>query len=295
MHIGILSVKNTQYHPNRRLREAGVSAGHRVTVIHTRNCLSEISRGMVSLKSPVGKDPLDVLFPRIGATINDFALAVVRHFEASGIRVVNGSCSILLARNKYMSLQTLSAKGIRVPDSYLVINPKGFQGAVRRLGGYPVVVKTLNSRQGTGVVLVDSQATADFLAESAMDLARGLLIQEFIPPEGRRDIRAFVIGTRVITAMELKPHLNDFRSNIHLTGEGRAVTLPKMWEGMAVQASEAMGLEIAGVDILVDQEGQAKVVEVNYSPGFKGLEAASGLDVASEIIQYGACCQRGAP
>ncbi len=287
MNIGILSVKDQTYHPNRRLMEAGSRLGHRVSLIHTRECLSGTgARGMnVQILHDSDFRP-DVILPRIGATINDYAMAIVRQFELAGIPSVNGFFSILSARNKFSCLQTLSLHNLPVPDSYLVINWNGFREAVENLGGYPVVVKSLRSRQGAGVALIQSPPMAEFVLNNLQEMSQGLLVQEFIPTGSRKDIRAFVIGDRVICAMELKPNADDFRSNVHLTGHGRAYRPDPQLIELAVRSSRALGLEISGVDIILDEKGKAKVIEVNYSPGFKGIEAATGADVASEIIDY---------
>ena len=291
--IGVLSVRDRRYHPNRRLIEAALRFGHNVTLIHTRDCLSELDPAGSKIKIAAGDGYPDVLLPRIGATINDYALTIVRHFERSGIRVINGFDSILLARNKFLGLQALAHNGIAVPHSYLVINFKGFERAVAALGGYPVVTKMPSGRQGTGVALVDSSAMAAFIMHNVQDIANGLLVQEYIPQRGRRDIRAFVVGDRVIGAMELMPKAEDFRSNIHLTGEGTPAILDKSLSALAIGSAKALGLEVAGTDIIVDESGRARVIEVNYTPGFRGLERATGLDIASNIIAYVADKVRG--
>ena len=285
MHIGILSVRDEAYHPNRRLMDAAVQKGHRVSLIHTRNCLSCISNGRPTLKLNRGDLP-EILLPRIGATINDYALSVVRHFEFSGVSVVNGFESILMARNKFMGLQILARHGISVPDSYLAVTREGFERSVEQLGGYPVVAKMPSGRQGNGVMLVESRATASFVMTHLQDNARGILVQEYIPPDGRTDIRAFVLGERVLGAMSLEPGPGDFRTNIHLTGQGRGLTLGRTFSKLAVRSSRALGLEISGVDIILQENGSPKVIEVNYSPGFRGLEQATGMDIANRIIHY---------
>ena len=285
MHIGILSVRDEAYHPNSRLMGAAVQMGHRVSLIHTRDCLSCIRDGRPTLKLPRDDLP-EILLPRIGATINDYALSVVRHFELSGIRVVNGFESILMARNKFMGLQILARHGISVPDSHLVVTREGFERCVEHLGGYPVVAKMPSSRQGNGVIRVTSRATASFVMHNLQDNTRGILVQEYIPPEGRTDIRAFVLGDRVLGAMALEPGPADFRTNIHLTGQGQMMALNPSLSKLAVQASCTLGLEISGVDIILDKNGFPKVLEVNYSPGFRGLEQATGIDIARRIIHH---------
>jgi ribosomal protein S6--L-glutamate ligase len=285
MDIGILSVRDKRYPPNQRLMEAASQSGHQARLIHTRDCLSGIQCGRLKLNIRGCERP-DALLPRIGATINDYALGVVRQFELSGVPVVNGSGAIFLARHKFLSLQALAAAGLPVPDTQLVVNLSGFHDAVNGLGGYPVVAKMPSSRQGSGVVRVDSPIISDFVMENLQDNTRGVLVQEYVPPEERRDIRAFVVDGEVVAAMELRPNSGDFRSNIHLTGLGKGVRLDRDLSELAIRSAEVLGLEIAGTDILVDKDGGPKVIEVNYSPGFRGLEAATGLDIASRIIGY---------
>jgi len=285
MVIGILSVQDERYPPNQRLMEAAAQSGHRARLIHTRDCLSEIECGRVTVAIDGCERP-DILLPRIGATINDYALGVVRHFELSGVPVVNGFGAILLARHKFLTLQTLAAAGLPVPDTRLVVNLRGFQEAVKWLGGYPVVAKMPSSRQGSGVVRIDSGVTSEFVMENLQDNSRGVLVQEYLTPEDRRDVRAFVVGGRVVGAMELTPLAGDFRSNIHLTGLGKGLTLDRDLSELAIRSAEVLGLEIAGTDIILDKEGTPKIIEVNYSPGFRGLEQATGVDIASRIIGY---------
>ncbi|MBW2708741.1 MAG: RimK family alpha-L-glutamate ligase [Deltaproteobacteria bacterium] len=290
MHVAILSVRDKTYHPNSRLMAAAVEMGHRISLIHTRDGLSCIQGGRQAVRLPEPDFPEtdlpDILLPRVGATINDYALSVVRHFALSGTRVVNGFESILMARNKFMGLQRLAKHGISVPDSYLVVTLEGFERAVEQLGGYPVVAKMPGSRQGDGVMRVENQATASFVMNNLMDNARGILVQEYIPPEGRTDIRAFVLGDRVLGAMALEPGPADFRTNIHLTGQGRMITLSPDLSKLAVRSSRALGLEISGTDIIIDKNGFPNVIEVNYSPGFRGLEEATGINIAERIIHY---------
>jgi len=285
MHVAILSVRDETYHPNSRLMAAAVEMGHRISLIHTRDCLPSIQGGQQTVRLPEADLP-DILLPRVGATINDYALSVVRHFEFSGTRVVNGFESILMARNKFMGLQRLAKQGISVPDTYLAVTQAGFERSVEQLGGYPVVAKMPSSRQGNGVMRVENQATASFVMNNLMDNTRGILVQEYLPPEGRTDLRAFVLGDRVLGAMSLKPNPGDFRTNIHITGQGRLLTLNPSLSKLAVQSSRALALEISGCDIILQENDSPKVIEVNYSPGFRGLEHATGIDIAKRIIHY---------
>ncbi len=286
MHIGILSARSPKTYPNRRLVQAAFMLGHSAAVVHPKTCFSEIRRGSIRVKAPERTAAVDVILPRIGATIKDSALTLLRQFELSGIPVVNGTRAIGLARNKFAALQALAEQGVRVPYTYFVSNVKTFRKAVKILGGYPVVIKTPQSRQGTGVALVDSQRTGEFFFEHFPAETTGMLVQEYLPPDHRHDIRAFVIGGRVVAAIVLRPRKGDFRANLHLRGSGAPVKLDKKMSALAVRTAEAMTLEISGVDIIVQEGGSAKVLEANYSPGFRGLEAISNQDIAAEIVRY---------
>jgi ribosomal protein S6--L-glutamate ligase len=286
MRIGVLSARGLEAHPNQRLVASGRALGHPVTLIHPKDCLAHVSGDATRIQMKGVPDGLDAVLPRIGATINDYALTLVRHLELSGLKVVNGFHSILLARSKFLTLQTLDKGGIPVPNSFWVSNKVNFEKAVADLGGYPVVVKTPASRQGQGVVLVESRVTAGFIMANLAVSTTGILVQEYIPPETRRDVRAFVVGGELVAAVELSPGKGDFRSNIHQGGNGRRLTPNEDLTILSLSASKALGLEIAGVDMVIRDDGRTQVLETNYSPGFKGLEEITGIDIASRIIAF---------
>lgn len=295
MKIGILSMRGRGYHPNRRLFEASALLGHHAFLVDPTRCIPEIRDGSCGLRCGGKVLRPDVLLPRLGATIKDFSVTLIRHAEESGIRVINGHRAILLARNKFLTLQRLGAEGLPVPDTCLVTNRKNLDLAVSRLGGYPVVVKTVDSRQGMGVALLDSPLTGGFIIHTFEEKRRGLMVQRYIPPEGRADIRAFVLGGRVAAAVQVSARRGEFRANVHLGGRSRKITLPESLERLAVSAARALGLEIAGVDLIVDPLGRPWILEVNYSPGFRGLEASTGLDIASHIIRHATEERKGVP
>jgi len=286
MVIGILSSRNRRYHPNQRLMRAGAELGHTMLLIDPIECLSRLHHGGLGIHFP-GTDPtLDVLLPRLGAIVRDFSLVLIRHMELMGVHVVNGFQSILLARNKFLTLQTLAAGGLPTLESYHVGTFREFERAVAGLGGYPVVAKKLSSRQGVGVILVDSPLTGEFTIANCLGDGLGLLVQRYVDPSERTDIRAFVVGDQVIGAMELKPKNGDFRSNVHQGGRATPAQIPETLAAMALHAARAIGLEIAGVDLIIDGHNRANVLEVNYAPGFKGMEACTGQDIASQVIGY---------
>ncbi|MEE9612482.1 MAG: RimK family alpha-L-glutamate ligase, partial [Desulfatiglandales bacterium] len=192
---------------------------------------------------------------------------------------------ILLARNKFLTLQTLFRNAIPVPESRYASNWLHFEKAVSRLGGLPVVIKALSSRQGRGVFLIDSVEKYKPLLNDFLSTGHGVLIQEFIPPEKRKDIRLMVVDKKVAGAMALIPRKGDFRANIHRDARAEKIRLTKEMSRLAIKSTQALGLDISGVD-MIEQDNSLRVIDVNYSPGFKGLEKCTGKDVAAEIIKY---------
>ena len=286
MNIGIVTVRGSDYHPNRRLRKAASEQGHRITLIHPYRNWPGIMGNEPGVVRQVEISPLDVVLPRQGATVGDSCLALIHHFSLMGIPVINDLNSIRLARNQFHTLQALAEARIPVPDTLFVNSQKGLQEAVEQLKGYPVVVKQVSGRQGKGVILVETKYHLESAAHEHLDKRKGLLVQRFIPPIGRQDVRVLIVGGKIAGAMELRPEEGDFRANYHLNKESLPRNLSPELKEIALKATAAVGLEIAGVDLIVDKNDRAGIIEVNYSPGFKGMEAATGLDIAAEIVEY---------
>ena len=286
MNIGIITIRGSGYHPTRRLHEAAVERGHRVTVVHPNQVWPRLESGKHRLVGRPGVESLDVVMPRQGATVGDSCLVLLHHLNLMGIPLVNDLDAILLARNQFLTLMTLTESEIPVPETVFVNSAEGLQEALDKLGGYPVVVKQVSGRQGKGVHLVNNHQDEQHIRGYHLDQRKGLIVQRFIPPKGRQDIRVLVIGGKTAGAMELVPEEEDFRANFHLSGKSQSKDLPPDLEEIALKAAETVGLEIAGVDIIVDQEGRISIIETNYSPGFQGLETATGLDIAGRIVDY---------
>jgi ribosomal protein S6--L-glutamate ligase len=286
MNIGIITVRDSDYHPNRRLAEAAAQHGHKTILLHPYRLWPVLVENKPGVSGQTDVETLDVVLPRQGATIGDSCLAFIRHISLMGIPLVNDLDSILLARNQFQTLQVLAASRILVPDTLFVNSPEGFKPAIARLKGYPVVLKQVSGRQGKGVILVDNELHLDSAINDYLDKRKGLLVQRFIPPAGRKDIRVLVVGGKIVGAMELKPKRGDFRANYHLNQIGRSKIMSAKLEQLALKAASQLGLEIAGIDFIVTQEGKVLVIEVNYSPGFKGMEATTGFDIAAKIIKY---------
>lgn len=284
MNIGIVTVRGPDYHPNRRLLEAAGTRGHAATLIHPYQSWPAVVDGGLQVRG----DPLavDMLLPRQGAEIGDSSLSLLEQAALSGVTVVNGPEAVRTASSKYRTCRALALAGVPVPETVLVNTPDAAAKASEAVGGYPVVAKPPSGRQGRGVFLAsDEEALRGYLAEAA-DLQRGIVIQRFIGPEKRRDLRILVLGAGAAGAMAMKPQGGDFRSNFHLTGESAPTRLERPIETLATAAAAAVGLQIAGVDLVIDAAGRPWILEVNYAPGFRGLEAATGLDIARAIIEH---------
>jgi ribosomal protein S6--L-glutamate ligase len=289
MDIGVVTVRDDSYHPNRRLMEAAEKRGCSLCLVDPYRCGPWIANGGLKMGGEFSGDLPQVILPRQGAQIGVSSLTVLSHFEAMGLKMVNTVGAIRIASSKFLSLQALAAKGIRVPDTVFANSARLFYAGIEYLGGFPLVVKKLSSRQGKDVFLMENSRDADQMVIRHLEPASGLLIQHFISPESRSDIRVMVINGKIAGAMELAPPPGDFRSNYHVSGQSSPARLTDEICRMALGAARSVGLDIAGIDIILDAEGVAWVMEVNYSPGFKGLEAATGKDIALEIIDFCLC------
>lgn len=284
MEIGIVTVRDKNYHPNGRLIEAAAEKGHQARLIHPYRVWPGTTEKSLGFKGDPHARALNVVMPRQGATIGESSLTLLHHFKCMGLPMINGFEAVCLARSQIMTLQKLAADNLPVPDTLFVNSAEGFHEAAEWVGGYPLVAKQVSGRQGAGVYLVKTRGQADTVIEKHLHPPTGLLVQRFLPVPGRRDIRVMVINGRAVGAMEMQPVDGDFRANFHLTGKSRPFELTLPVDNVAVKAAHAMGLDIAGVDIIVDRHESMYLIEVNYAPGFKGLEQATGLDIAGCMI-----------
>lgn len=285
LRMGIITVRDSDYHPNRRLLEAARQAGHQGMLIHPYRLWPTTVKSKLGLNGE-NDDPLpQVVIPRQGAQIGDACLALIRQFQLMGITLVNDADAVTIARNKFLTQQVLTAGGLPCPDTFFVNETPGFFHAVERLGSYPVVAKQVSQRQGEGVMRLINEDDARQRALPVMDRRWGLMVQRYLPPEKRWDLRALVIDGELVGAAALVPARGDFRANFHLGSDIQPATLSAELEQIAVGAAVAVGCDVAGVDIMVDVDNRPYIVEVNYSPGFRGMEAATGLDIAGRIVR----------
>ena len=285
MKIAILSRKMS-YYSTRRLVEAGEARGHQLEVIDTLRCYMDIASHRPGIhyngQALVG---FDAVIPRIGASITFYGTAVLRQFEMMGVYPLNESVAISRSRDKLRSLQLLSRKGIGLPVTGYANSPDDIQDLLKMVGGAPVVIKLLEGTQGIGVVLAETQKAAESVIEAFMGLDANILVQEYIKEAGGADIRCFVIGDRVVASMKRQAQEGEFRSNLHRGGSASLIKITPEERSTAVRAAKAMGLNVAGVDLLRSNHGPV-VMEVNSSPGLEGIEAATSKDVAGMIIEF---------
>ncbi len=284
MKIGILS-RNASLYSTRRLKEAAEDHGHDVRVIDYLRCYMNITSAKPKVLYRGEELELDAVIPRIGATHTFYGSAVVRQFETMGVYTVAESQAIDRSRDKLRSLQLLASAGVGMPVTSYAHSTQDIEGILEIVGGTPVVVKLLEGTQGLGVVLAETKKAAESVIAAFRQLDANILVQEFVKESKGADVRAFVIGGRVVAAMKRQGAAGEFRSNLHRGGSAEEIKLTRGERATAVKAAKVMGLTVAGVDLLQSERGPL-VLEVNSSPGLEGIESASEVDVAGRIIEF---------
>jgi len=283
--LAILSC-NPHCYSTRRLCEAATQRGHKVKVLNTLKFAIDLEPGTPDLFYRQKRlSTYDAVLPRIGASITYFGTAVVRQFEQMDIFCGNSSLGINNSRDKLRSLQILSRHQIGLPETAFVRDKKDVLPAIERVGGAPVIIKLLRGTQGIGVLLAESVKAAEAIIELLQSQEQNVLIQKFVAESKGRDIRAFVVGDKVVGAMRRVAQGQEFRSNVHRGGIAEPVVLDKNYQETAVRAAQILGLRIAGVDLLEAKTGP-QIVEVNSSPGLEGIEGCTQLDIAGAIMDY---------
>lgn len=287
MKIAILSNGPGNY-STKRLKQVAKERGHEVTVIKYRDCYASIEKNNPTV-SYNGDDlaRFDVIIPRISANMTRYGTAIVRQLEMQGVYTVSSSIAINRSRDKLRSSQLLAKAGVGIPKTVFSRNSTDIDDLIDKLGGTPVIIKLARGTHGNGVVLAETKKAAKSVLQAfylTNEDGTNILLQEFVKESAGTDIRAFVVGSRVVASMKRQSLDDDFRSNLHKGGEGTKIKLTEEERKMAVKAAKAMGLNIAGVDMMRSDKGPL-VLEVNASPGF-GIESVTGRDVATPIIEY---------
>lgn len=285
MKLAILSCGPNSY-STMRLKEAAVQRGHDVNVLNTLKFAIDLQRGVPDLYyRQKSLSEYDAVLPRIGASITYYGTAVVRQFQEMDVFCANTAHGITNSRDKLRSLQILSRHHIGIPRTTFVRDKKDVLPAIKRVGGAPVVIKLIEGTQGIGVLLAESEKSAEAIIELLQSQKQNVLIQKFVAESKGKDIRAFVVGDRVVAAMRRVAQGQEFRSNVHRGGIAEAVDLPEEYVQTAIRATQILGLQVAGVDMLEGKDGP-QIMEVNSSPGLEGIEKCTGLDIAGAVIEY---------
>jgi ribosomal protein S6--L-glutamate ligase len=278
--------RNATLYSTSRLVLAARSRGHEVTVADPLDFHIVVSRGRPSMF--LGDRPVphaDLVVPRIGASITNYGLAVVRQFDMMGVPVLNTAVAIARSRDKLRAMQLLTKKDIDVPRTVCARTPDSVDLALSFIGGAPAIVKLQQGAQGIGTMIAETPQAVTSLLETLWAMGQDIILQEYISESKGKDYRAIVVGRRVVAAMRRQAKSGEFRSNLHRGGLGVRVDLDKRYVQAAIAAVKVMGLEVAGVDMLEGRDGP-KILEINSSPGLEGIERTSGVDVAGAIIAH---------
>ena len=285
MKIALLA-RNAKLYSHKRIVEAAEERGHRIDVIDHLKCFIDIASNDPEVHY-LGESlkGYDAVIPRIGASVTFFGTAVLRQFEMMNVYPLNESVAISRSRDKLRSLQLLSRKGIGLPTTAFAHETNKPTELLEIIGGPPVVIKLLEGTQGIGVVLGETQASAESIIQAFGGVDTNILVQQFVKEANGEDIRCLVVGDKVIAAMMRKGKEGDFRSNLHQGGSSKSVKITPLERSTAVKSAKIMGLNVCGVDLLRSKDGPV-VMEVNSSPGLEGVETATGIDVAGQMIEF---------
>lgn len=285
MKIALLT-RNPKLFSHQRIMEAAQARGHEIEPIDYLRCYMNITSRKPELRYIGEKlEGFDAVIPRIAASHTFYGLAVLRQFEMMGVYPLNESVAIGRSRDKLRSLQILARDGVGLPITAFANDTTRTDDVIDIVGGAPTVIKLLEGTQGIGVVLSETHNSAKSVIEAFHGADIAILVQEFIKEAEGRDLRVFVIDGRAIASIQRSGAKGDFRSNLHRGGQAEKITITRQERTAAVKAARSMGLNVCGVDMLQSKRGPL-VVEVNSSPGLEGIEKATGVDVATAIIQF---------
>jgi ribosomal protein S6--L-glutamate ligase len=284
MNIVILS-KGPGNYSTKRLKEEALARGHNVKIVNYAKCYVTIESGKPVVRYK-GKDigEVDVIIPRIASSLTRYGSSIVRQFEMQNVFTTTTSIAIVRSRDKLRSTQLLAKAGVGIPKTVFARETADLDDVIEQVGGAPAIIKVARGTHGNGVVLAETKKAAKAVMQAFYVEGVSFLVQEFIEESAGTDIRAFVVNGKVVASMKRQSLDDDFRSNLHQGGEGKAIKLTDEERKTAQRAAKAMGLPICGVDMMRSRRGPL-VLEVNSSPGF-GIEQVTGHNVAGKIIEY---------
>lgn len=282
----LLLASNPSLHSNKRIMEEGSLRGHEMLFAPIHQCYMKLS--VSDLLVHCGEavlENIDVVIPRIKPSITFYATAILRQFEMQNVFVLNNAISIQTSRDKLRALQILSRKGVHIPVTGCANSTRDTQELIKMVGGAPLIIKLLESTKGMGVVLAETNKAAESVITAFSTLKANILVQEFIKESSGEDLRCFVIGDKVVAAMKRKAPKGSFKANLHQGALAFPAKLTSKERTMAIQATAALGLQVAGVDIIESSSGP-KVLEVNSSPGLEGIEKTTGINISAAMFDY---------
>jgi len=286
MDIGLLSVSMNVY-STQRIAEEGQKNGHYVQQVDHTKCSVKLGTGkpQIYLRDENITEEFDAIIPRIGAKVTRHGAAIVKQFEMNGIFSTARSLGITRARNKVRTLQIMARKGIPIPETLFSINPDNIEEQIKFLGGTPVIIKLQEGTQGLGVILAETKKSAKSIIDTFYKMDTSILIQKYIEESNGEDIRIFVVGKKIVASMKRSSAVGEFRSNVHRGGATETINPTREEQFIALNAVRHLGLGVAGVDLIRSKDGPL-LIEVNASPGLQGIEGATGVNIAKEIIHY---------
>lgn len=285
MKLLVLS-RNPRIYSTNRLVLAARARGHEVVVADPLDLQLVVKTGrpqMLLRGTPV--EHVDIVIPRIGASITNAGLAALRQFEAMQIPVMNSSEAIAASRDKLRALQLLVAQGLQIPVTVVARQPEGLKAAVDSVGGFPAIVKLQQGTQGIGTMIAESQQSLASLLETLWAMGQNIILQEYIRESKGRDLRVIIVGGKIVATMERVAKKGEFRANLHRGATARTIKLSRAYQQAALRAAAAVGLDVAGVDLLMSKRGP-QVLEINSSPGLEGIERTTRIDVATAIVKH---------
>ncbi len=286
MNIGLLSVSMNVY-STQRIAEEAQNHGHYVLQVDHTKCSVKLGSGkpQIFLKDENITEEFDAIIPRIGAKVTRHGAAIVKQFEMNGIFSTARSLGITRARNKIRTLQIMARKGIPIPETLFSINPDNIEEQIKLLGGTPVIIKLQEGTQGLGVILAETKKSAKSIIDTFYKMDTSILIQKYIEESNGEDIRIFVVGKKIVASMKRLSAVGEFRSNVHRGGATEVINPTREEQFIALNAVRHLGLGVAGVDLIRSKNGPL-LIEVNASPGLQGIEGATGVNIAKEIVHY---------
>lgn len=286
MDIGLLSVSMNVY-STQRIAEEAQKRGHFIEQVDHTKCSVKLGSGkpQIYLRDENITEEFDAIIPRIGAKVTRHGAAIVKQFEMNSIFSTARSLGITRARNKVRTLQIMARKGIPIPETLFSINPDNIEEQIKLLGGTPVIIKLQEGTQGLGVILAETKKSAKSIIDTFYKMDTSILIQKFIEESNGEDIRIFVVGDKVVASMKRLSAVGEFRSNVHRGGATEVIKPTNEEQIIALNAAKHLGLGVAGVDLIRSKKGPL-LIEVNASPGLQGIEAATGVNIAEQIIHY---------